>query len=41
LAGFKGLPPATFFWTFAWLSAAAAALFMVRAMFYTPRDYTQ
>jgi POT family proton-dependent oligopeptide transporter len=41
LAGFRGMPAAQFFWTFAWLSAAAAVLFGLRAAFYTPKDYAQ
>jgi POT family proton-dependent oligopeptide transporter len=41
LAGFKGLEPIDFFWTFAGLSAAAAVVFTLRAVFYIPRDFTQ
>jgi POT family proton-dependent oligopeptide transporter len=41
LAGFKGMSPADFFWTFAGLMAGAGVLFGLRATFYVPRDYTQ
>lgn len=41
LAGFKGLQPAQFFWTFAALSAAAGLLFGLRALVYVPRDFTE
>jgi POT family proton-dependent oligopeptide transporter len=41
LAGFKGLRPVDFFWTFAGLSGAAALLFGVMAFFYVPKDYAQ
>jgi POT family proton-dependent oligopeptide transporter len=41
LAGFKGLEPVDFFWTFAGLSAGAAVIFALRAAIYTPRDFTQ
>ncbi|MCA9582428.1 MAG: hypothetical protein KC416_11580, partial [Myxococcales bacterium] len=41
LAGFQGLPLATFFWIFAGLMALAAVLFGARASFYTYQDYSQ
>jgi POT family proton-dependent oligopeptide transporter len=39
ITGLSG--PATFFWVFATLSAAAALIFTVRALFYIPKDYAQ
>jgi proton-dependent oligopeptide transporter, POT family len=41
LAGFKDLPMADFFWTFAALMAGAGVLFGVNAYFYKVRDYLQ
>ncbi|MCA9602375.1 MAG: hypothetical protein KC417_10140, partial [Myxococcales bacterium] len=41
LARFEGLPLVTFFWLFAGLMAAAAAIFSVISAFYRYRDYTQ
>jgi len=41
LVGLKGLTVVNFFWVCAGMSAGAAVLFALRAMFYTPRDFTQ
>ena len=41
LAGFKDIPRAQFFWLCAGLCLAAGVVFMLRAMVYTPKDYTQ
>ena len=41
LAGFQGMTPVKFFWTFAGLMAVAGALFAIGAHFYKPKDYTQ
>jgi POT family proton-dependent oligopeptide transporter len=40
LARFFDLPPVQVFWLCAGLTAGAAAIFGVRAYFYTPRDFT-
>ena len=41
LAGFEGMTPVKFFWTFAGLMAVAGALFAIGAHFYKSKDYTQ
>jgi POT family proton-dependent oligopeptide transporter len=41
LTYFAGLPPAKFFWVFAWLMAGAGVLFGLRSYFYVPKEYPQ